>query len=99
MFIVPGLDLFIAGVFVHGSGIKFDVANTELFRRDKAVFVLLIETVNFAIAHRLFGGKSININRRFTYDTLLRNQRCQLIGFVSQHEIGADHGVDQLLRH
>ena len=98
MLVVIRLDLGVSRIFLHRRCIQLDIAYAELFRRDEVVLVLLVVSINFSVANLLFRCQCVDINRRFTHHALLRHQCRQLFSFTFQHEIGAHHRVDQLLR-
>ena len=98
MLVIIRLNISIAGGFLHCCSVQLDIAHTELFRRHKVVFILLVVAGNFLLGNRLLRGQCVNVNRRFTHDTLLCNQCSQFVRFTLQHEVGPGNAVDQLLR-
>ncbi|MNN43189.1 hypothetical protein D3C81_1574130 [compost metagenome] len=97
MLVIIRLNIRIAGCFLHSCSIQLDVAHTELLRHHKVVFILLVVAGNFLLGNRLFRCKCVDVNSRFTHDTLLCNQRRQFVRFTLQHELCPGYAVDQLL--
>ena len=97
MLVIVRLNISIAGRLLQCSSVQLDVAHAELFRRHEVVFILLVVAGNFLLGNGLLRGKRVNVNRRLTHDTLLCDQRRQLIGFAFQHEVRTGNAVDQLL--
>ncbi len=97
MLVVPALNVGVADAGLHAGGIHFDVADAELFRRHKVVFVLLIVLRDLVGRRALLRRQRVDVNRRLTDIALLRHQIHQLAGFAFKHKVGIGDGVDQLL--
>lgn len=97
MLVVVVLDIRIVNRLLYRCGIQFDVIYAELFRRYEIVFVLFVVVGNFLFGYRLFRRQRVNIDSRFTYYALLRDQCRQFVGFIFQYKIGIGNVVNQLL--
>ncbi len=97
MLIVPALDIRFADRLLHTGCIQFDIADAELLRRHKLIFMLLVVVANLFRRHALLRRQGVDVDRHFTHQTLLSDQRCQRVRFVTQHKIRTGNGLDQLL--
>ena len=71
MLVVPGLNIRLAGILLHAGRIHQDIADTELFRRHKTGFMLLIILTDFIVGDGLLRRQRVDVQRRLTNVTLL----------------------------